>query len=216
MKLIEHYLSIQGEGLRAGQLAYFVRFARCNLRCNWCDSEYTFGPGKEIPFAAVAKAIRKSGARFVCITGGEPLLHKEDCLKLIRNFPKIHFDIETGGSLDIRPYLKPNVSVIMDWKLKSSGMGHKMNAANLNCLRPQADLIKLVTDGSKAEFSQMRALIRKTRARQVPISLQPVQLKGGGISAQKLANWAIRLKNPRVRVNLQLHKILWPARRRGV
>ncbi len=223
MKLIEHYLSIQGEGLRSGQLAYFVRFARCNLRCSWCDSSYTFGPGKEFPFAKIAAAIRLSKTRFVCLTGGEPLLHREDCLKLIRTFPKIHFDIETGGSLDIRPYLKPNVSVIMDWKLKSSGMGHKMNAANLNVLRPKNDLIKLVTDFSRAEIAEMQSLIRRTGRDQVPVSIQPIhqpiqraRMNGVEKTAQKLANWAIRLKNPRVRVNLQLHKILWPARRRGV
>lgn len=212
MQLIEHYLSIQGEGLHPGQLAYFVRFARCNLRCAWCDSAYTFGPGREVPFSAAARAIRTSKSRFVCLTGGEPLLHREDCLNLIRAFPKLHFDIETGGSLDIRPYLKPNVSVIMDWKLKSSNMGRKMMASNLDCLRPKADLIKLVTDFSTAEIAEMKRLIQRTEKSDVPVSIQPVQ----GTSPQKIADWAVRLKNPRVRVNLQLHKLIWPRRRRGV
>ncbi len=212
MRLIEHYLSVQGEGLHPGQLSYFVRFARCNLRCSWCDSAYTFGPGREIPFAAVARAIRKSRAGFVCLTGGEPLLHKEGCLKLIRAFPRLRFDVETGGSLDIRPYLKSNVSVIMDWKLKSSGMGRKMNADNLTHLRPKMDIIKLVTDFSRAEIAEMRAIARRTERRGIPLSIQPVH----GTSAQKIADWAIKLKNPRIRVNLQLHKLIWPRRRRGV
>ncbi len=212
MRLIEHYLSVQGEGLHPGQLTYFVRFARCNLRCSWCDSAYTFGPGREVPFAAVARAIRESKARFVCLTGGEPLLHKEDCLNLIRAFPKLHFDIETGGSLDILPCLKPNVSVIMDWKLTSSKMGHKMIAASLQYLRPKLDMIKLVTNFSTAEIAEMNSLIQRTEKSKVPVSIQPVQ----GTSPQKIADWAIQLKNPRIRVNLQLHKLIWPRRRRGV
>ncbi len=212
MNLIEHYLSIQGEGLHSGKLTYFVRFARCNLRCSWCDSAYTFGNGSDIPFNAVATAIKKSKARFVCLTGGEPLLHKEDCLKLIRAFPRHHFDIETGGSLDIRPYLKTNTSIIMDWKLKSSGMGHKMNLSNLERLRLNSDLIKLVTDFSKTEIAEMKTLIRRTEGHKIPLSIQPVY----GTNPQKITEWAIALKNPRVQINLQLHKLIWPHKHRGV
>src|SRR5438034_8841034 len=101
MELIEHYLSIQGEGLHPGKLTYFVRFARCNLACTWCDSTYTFGKGDEIDFETVAEAIEASRAPYVCLTGGEPLLHTDDCVRLIQHFPQIHFDVETGGSLDI-------------------------------------------------------------------------------------------------------------------
>lgn len=212
MKLIEHYLSIQGEGLHPGRPTYFVRFARCNLRCSWCDSAYTFGPGKEVPFRTVVSAIQKSRARYVCLTGGEPLLHKNDCLQLIRRFPKVHFDIETGGSLDIRPYLKPNVSVIMDWKLEGSGMKHRMLKSNLPLLRPKADLIKLVTRVNPAERREMKSFIRATQKTQVPVSIQPVH----GSSARSAAEWALSLKNPRVQLNLQLHKIIWPGKKRGV
>src|SRR3989344_3851580 len=162
MQLIEHYLSIQGEGLRAGKLTYFVRFARCNLSCAWCDSAYTFGKGEEISFAAVANAILGSKARFVCLTGGEPLLHTEDCLRLIRHFPEIHFDIETGGALDIAPVQTPISSVIIDWKLTHSGMSSRMKEEHLRLLGPDNDLLKFVTDGSDEEKAEIRALIART------------------------------------------------------
>src|SRR3989344_4755464 len=155
MQLIEHYLSIQGEGLHPGKLTYFVRFARCNLSCTWCDSTYTFGKGEEVSFAVVANAILGSKARFVCLTGGEPLLHTEDCLRLMRHFPEIHFDIETGGALDIAPVQLPNASVIMDWKLKHSGMNPKMKEEHLKLLSPDKDLLKFVTDGSDEESAEM-------------------------------------------------------------
>lgn len=212
MQLIEHYLSIQGEGLHGGKPAYFLRFARCNLRCSWCDSAYTFGKGKKVGFKAVAGAIRKSRAAFVCLTGGEPLLHKEDCLALIRAFPGLHFDIETGGSLNIAPFQFPNSSIVMDWKLKHSRMAHRMNAENLPLLRKDFDLLKLVTDCSNVELKEMRKVIEKTERFGFPISLQPVY----GTDPAKLADWALALRNPRIQVNLQLHKIIWPFAQKGV
>lgn len=212
MQLIEHYLSIQGEGLRAGKLTYFVRFARCNLSCSWCDSTYTFGKGEEISFAVVANAILGSKARFVCLTGGEPLLHTEDCLRLIRHFPEIHFDIETGGALDIALVQFPNASVIMDWKLKHSGMNPKMKEEHLKLLRPDKDLLKFVTDGSDDESTEMLALITRTETLEFPISVQPVW----GADARKLTEWALSLKNPRLQVNLQIHKLIWGQVKTGV
>ena len=212
MQLIEHYASLQGEGLHSGKLTYFVRFARCNLRCAWCDSAYTFGPGRKAAFGAVAAAIRRSGARFVCLTGGEPLLHREDCLRLIRAFPGLHFDIETGGSLDIGPVRLENTSVIMDWKLAHSGMGRRMRPANLPLLRPGSDLLKLVTDGSAAEKREILRLVRQTAKHGFPVSLQPVH----GTAPAPLAEWLVSLKNPRLQFNLQVHKAIWPGRDRGV
>jgi 7-carboxy-7-deazaguanine synthase len=212
MQLIEHYLSIQGEGLHTGKLTYFVRFARCNLRCTWCDSPYSFGEGKNIPFSTIAKAIRKSGAQFVCLTGGEPLLHETDCLHLIRHFPKIHFDIETGGSLPVKKFQSKNTSVIMDWKLNDSGMAHRMVSENLKVLRPPLDLLKLVTTFSKKEKKEMLAVIQATQKTKIPISIQPVW----GTHPKKIAQWLIGLKNPRVQFNLQLHKQIWPNTQRRV
>ncbi len=212
MHLIEHYLSLQGEGLHPGKLTYFVRFARCNLSCSWCDSAYTFGKGDEISFEAAANAILGSKAEFVCLTGGEPLLHMEDCVRLIQHFPELHFDIETGGSLDISPVQFPNSSVIMDWKLESSGMTPRMNSAFLKLLRPESDLLKLVTDGSASEIAQMKALIDETENLGFPISVQPVW----GIDNLKLAEWVLSLKNPRIQFNLQIHKLIWGPARTGV
>jgi 7-carboxy-7-deazaguanine synthase len=212
MQLIEHYASLQGEGLHPGKLTYFVRFARCNLRCAWCDSEYTFGAGRKTSFSAVASALRRSGARFVCLTGGEPLLHREDCVRLIRAFPQLHFDLETGGSLDIAPVQYANTSVIMDWKLRSSGMSRKMKPGNLPLLRREQDLLKLVTDGSSAERKEIRGILRKTEKYGFPVSIQPLH----GIDPAPLAEWTISLKNPRLQFNLQLHKLIWPRRTSGV
>jgi 7-carboxy-7-deazaguanine synthase len=212
MRLIEHYLSVQGEGLRSGKLTYFVRFARCNLRCSWCDSAYTFGEGEEIAFEPVTRAIEESRAAFVCLTGGEPLLHPEDCLKLIRHFPKLHFDLETGGSLGFSQFLLPNVSVIMDWKLEHSGMSGKMKEEYLKLLRPNHDLLKFVSDGSAEERNEILGILAKTEKSGVPVSIQPVH----GADPGSLADWVVSLKNPRLQINLQLHKVLWPGAQSGV
>ena len=212
MELVEHYLSLQGEGLHSGQPTYFVRFARCNLRCTWCDSSYTFPPGCDVPLNKVLQAIRKSRTARVCLTGGEPLLHTPDCLALIRKLPKIHFDIETGGSLPIRPVQLPNTSVILDWKLSSSSMNNRMDPENLKTLRPRQDLLKCVTDFSPAEKKQVRELLQETQKLRFSISLQPVW----GTDPTPLAEWIVQQKNPRLRINLQLHRILWPNQHRGV
>lgn len=212
MQLIEHYLSIQGEGLHPGKLTYFVRFARCNLNCVWCDSTYTFGKGSNVEFDTVVRAIRRSRARLVCLTGGEPLLHTDDCVKIIRHLPEIHFDIETGGSLDIAPVQRQNTSVIMDWKLKHSGMSHKMKDDNLALLRPVEDLLKFVTDMSPAEKREIEDMVDRTETLGFPISLQPVY----GTDPENLTEWMISLKNPRIQVNLQIHKLIWGPERTGV
>ena len=212
MQLIEHYLSIQGEGLHPGKLTYFVRFARCNLSCAWCDSTYTFGKGEEISFATVANGILGSKAKFVCLTGGEPLLHGEDCLRLITHFPEIRFDIETGGSQDIAPVQLANSSVIMDWKLEASGMNPKMKEEHLTLLRPAQDLLKFVTDMSEEEMDEMKDLISRTEKLDFPISIQPVW----GTDARKLTEWVLSLKNPRLQVNLQIHKLIWGPDKVGV
>lgn len=212
MQLIEHYLSIQGEGLHPGKLTYFVRFARCNLRCTWCDSAYTFKKGTEISFPAVVKAITKSRAKFVCLTGGEPLLHTEDCVRLISHFPTNQFDIETGGSLKIGPVQQANSSLIMDWKLKHSGMNHKMKEENLFLLRSECDLLKFVTDGSPVEIEEMIEISEETERIGFPISVQPIF----GTDPQKLTEWIIALKNPRFQINLQIHKYIWSESEAGV
>ncbi len=212
MQIIEHYLSIQGEGLRSGKLTYFVRFARCNLRCAWCDSVYTFGKGQKIHTETILNAIEKSGAPFICLTGGEPLLHPEDCLELIRSFPNRHFDIETGGSLDIAPFQARNTSIIMDWKLAHSGMNHKMKEDNLRLLRKDFDLLKFVTDASDLEKSEILEIALKTETQEFPISIQPVF----GAAPHTLTDWMIGLKNPRFQINLQIHKYIWSKVQTGV
>lgn len=212
LKLIEHYLSLQGEGLRSGKLAYFVRFAGCNLRCQWCDSKFSFGKGKQIPFQKIVKEIKDSKAQFVCLTGGEPLLHEADCIRLIRQFPKVHFDIETGGALDIsKPQLR-NSSIIMDWKLRHSGMNDQMKKENLALLRRTNDLLKFVTDMSVPDQKEILKIVKITEKERFPISLQPLH----GTNIKKCADWIIKQKNPRLQINLQIHKYIWPLNTRKV
>ncbi len=212
MKLIEHYLSIQGEGLRTGKPSYFVRFARCNLRCSWCDTTYSFGEGDDVSFEKVVAAIKESKVQWVCLTGGEPLLHSEDCLKLCTHLSEYQFDIETGGSLDIRPVQVQNSSIIMDWKLQHSGMNHKMKEENLSYLRSDRDLLKFVTDGSQEERDEIARMIEKTSAMGFPISIQPLF----GTEVRPIAEWLLNLKNSRLQLNLQIHKLIWPTLPLGV
>ena len=137
-KVIEIFESINGEGMRAGELAVFVRMKGCNLSCNYCDTMWANKPDcefAEMTAEQIVDRVKKSGIKNVTLTGGEPLLQK-DADKLLEEFSSekdIRVEIETNGSIDLKPFLKfENVSFTMDYKLPESDMekgGHKKCSA---------------------------------------------------------------------------------------
>jgi len=203
VRVIEVFHSLQGEGLLTGVRTTFVRTARCNLRCRWCDTTYSFGPGHERSIPSLLAEVARHKTRHVCLTGGEPLLQRES-LELVRRLSDrgLTTVIETGGSLDVRPYVGiPGVHLRVDVKCPSSGMERRNLWSNLPRLSA-ADTIKFVI-GDRRDYLYARRVVRRYRG---PASLvfQPVW----GTDAGRLADWVLADRLD-VRLLLQEHKVLW-------
>ena len=203
MRIIEIFHSVQGEGPFTGFRTSFVRTARCNLRCTWCDTTYSFGPGRERSISSILRTVASHRTRYVCLTGGEPLLQKESPALLQALADRgITSVVETGGSLDVSPYLEiPRVHLSVDVKCPGSKMEKANRWANLPLLRPQ-DIVKFVI-ADRTDYLYAR---RTLRSEPMPESVvfQPVW----GSDARALAEWAISDRLD-VRVMLQEHKFLW-------
>lgn len=203
MRIIEVFHSVQGEGPLTGVRTSFVRTARCNLRCAWCDTAYSFGAGSERSVPSLLREVAAHRTRNVCLTGGEPLLQKES-VRLVREFSRrgITTVIETGGSLDVTPFLPiPRVVLSVDVKCPSSKMEAKNRWENLPLLRA-SDVLKFVI-GDRADYLYARRVVRKYRG-PATVVFQPVW----GSDAGRLADWVLADRLD-VRVMLQEHKVLW-------
>jgi 7-carboxy-7-deazaguanine synthase len=203
MRIIEIFHSLQGEGPLSGVRTSFIRTARCNLRCSWCDTPYSFGPGREMSLEDILRRVRRHRTHHACLTGGEPLLQRESpelCRRLSSEGYRVV--LETGGSLDIGPYLDiPGLLVSLDIKAPSSGMQLRMRWSNLELLRPQ-DVVKIVIQ-DRRDYLYARRFVRAQRF-PCEVVFQPVW----GTPAGRLADWVLRDKLD-VRVLLQEHKVLW-------
>jgi 7-carboxy-7-deazaguanine synthase len=203
MRIIEIFHSVQGEGPFTGVRTSFIRTARCNLRCTWCDTTYSFGPGRERTIASILREVARHKTRNVCLTGGEPLLQKE-APALLRALSQrgITTVVETGGSLDVSPYLDiARVHLSVDVKCPASKMEKANRWANLPLLRP-IDIVKFVI-ADRADYLYARKVLR-TRPMPETVVFQPVW----GSDARALAEWVLTDRLD-VRVMLQEHKFLW-------
>ena len=203
MRIIEVFHSLQGEGPLTGVRTTFVRTARCNLRCSWCDTKYSFGPGRERSIESIVREVARNRTRHVCLTGGEPLLQPESPA-LVRALSRrgIQTVIETGGSLDVRPYLSiPRVVLSVDVKCPSSRMEGRNRWENLRLLRA-GDVLKFVI-ADRHDYLYARRVLRTYRG-PATVVFQPVW----GSDAGRLADWVLRDRLD-VRVLLQEHKVLW-------
>ena len=206
MRVIEVFHSVQGEGLLTGIRTTFIRTARCNLRCTWCDTKYSFGPGTERSIPSLLREVTRNRTRYVCLTGGEPLLQRES-VDLVRRLSGrgVTTVIETGGSLDVGPYLGiPNVILSVDVKCPGSRMDSHNRWENLPLLRA-GDVIKFVV-GDRPDYLYARRVVRKYRG-PATLLFQPVW----GTDAGRLADWVLE-DHLDVRVMLQEHKLLWGDR----
>ncbi len=203
MRIIEVFHSIQGEGPLTGVRTTFIRTARCNLRCSWCDTPYSFGPGRERTIPSLLRDVARNRTRHVCLTGGEPLLQSES-RNLVEQLARrgVTTVIETGGSLDVSPYLAiPGVVLSVDVKCPSSKMESHNRWSNLPLLRA-GDVIKFVIS-DRADYLYARKVLREYHA-PATLVFQPVW----GTDAARLAEWVLADRLD-VRVMLQEHKVLW-------
>lgn len=209
LRISEIYASIQGESQFAGLPCVFVRLTGCNLRCTWCDSEFTFTGGDHRSIDDVVQAALAYGIEVVEVTGGEPLAQRQ-ALPLMERLLQGGATVllETSGSIDISTVPAP-VHVIMDLKPPDSGESEKNLWSNLAHLRPHHE-VKFVL-ASRGDYEWARGVVR---AHEWACSLlfSPVW---GGVEPKDLVDWILEDKLP-VRFQLQLHKVIWPADERGV
>ena len=217
-EVVERFLSINGEGAHAGELAAFIRFKNCNLNCSYCDTSWANQP--DAPFTltdadALCEWVKDSGVRNVTLTGGEPLLQanvKELITKLIEQGNRV--EIETNGSVDLRPFMDARSRPVftMDYKLPSSGMEKAMCVENFALLNAH-DSVKFVV-GSPEDLERAYEIITAylTNA-PCHIFLSPVF---GQIDPARMVEFMQEKWLTQVRLQLQLHKFIWDPEKRGV
>jgi 7-carboxy-7-deazaguanine synthase len=204
MRVSEIFLSLQGEGLDAGLPTVFLRLSGCNLRCSYCDTTYAFHGGEDLGNDEIISRISALGCKRVCMTGGEPLL--QDIYPLCRRLKEngIWIKLETNGSLPFRR--KHFDAVDMDIKTPSSGESAKMRFSNIDRLRKKDELKFVISEREDYEYS------KDVLERFEPKCNVIFQPSYGVLRPEVLAGWILDDRIS-VRLEIQLHKLLWGDRR---
>ena len=204
LKITEIFVSLQGEARDSGLPTLFIRLTGCPLRCVYCDSEYAFHGGHWWHFDAIVNEASASRVRHVCVTGGEPLAQRR-CADLLERLCNEGYQVslETSGAMDISA-VDTRVSRVLDLKTPGSGEASKNLWSNLDLLTPH-DQVKFVIC-SRADYEWMRQQIAEREIDQRCDLL--VSPSWGQQDATELAEWVLEDHLP-VRLQLQLHKILW-------
>ena len=204
LKIYEIFYSLQGETSRFGLPTVFVRLTGCPMRCTCCDTEYAFSGGSNMEIADILVKVAEFGTRYVTVTGGEPLAQKQ-CHELLKSLCDAGYSVslETGGAMDIAP-VDQRVSIILDIKTPASNEEEKNLWSNLAHIK-SSDEIKFVLcnradyDWAKVKLSEFK-LVEKC-----PVLFSPSFHE---LAANELAAWVLADKL-QVRMQIQLHKILW-------
>ena len=213
LKINEIFFSIQGESSYAGRPCAFVRLTGCNLRCIYCDTQYAYEEGTWLEIPEIVRHVSLFNCRLVEITGGEPLL-QEQTPELIRTLLNQAFTVllETNGSRDIGAVDERCIR-ILDIKCPSSGESEKNRLENLDVLTPNDELKFVIGGREDYEYAKfILSTFLPGRSHLKPPLLSPVS---GKIDTQTLAQWILQDRLD-VRLQLQLHKLIWNPERRGV
>jgi 7-carboxy-7-deazaguanine synthase len=218
-KVVEKFVSINGEGCLCGQLAVFIRFAGCNLNCSYCDTSWA--NKINVPFELMTSKdiydyIKSTKVKNITLTGGEPLIQEEvkELLQTLAEDKEIRVEIETNGSISLNKFMNidNSPSFTMDYKLPSSGMEHKMCLDNFNYLSNK-DTLKFVS-GSLADLQIAKQIIDKYKlVDKTNIFISPVF---GKIEMDKIVEFMKDNKMNGVNLQVQLHKVIWDPNKRGV
>ncbi|OSB18716.1 7-carboxy-7-deazaguanine synthase QueE [Clostridium sporogenes] len=218
-KVVERFVSINGEGRRSGQLAIFIRFAGCNLNCSYCDT--LWANEKDVSYELVSSKdiydyIKSQKIKNVTLTGGEPLMQKGivELLKVLSKDKELYVEIETNGSVLLDEFLdiENSPSFTMDYKLPSSNMENKMALDNFRYLTNK-DTVKFVS-GSIEDLEKAKEIIKKYNlVNTTNIYISPVF---GKINLDTIVEFMKNNKMNGVNLQLQLHKIIWDPNKKGV
>lgn len=216
-KVNEIFSSIDGEGIRTGLSAVFIRLYGCNLKCSYCDTRYSCENNeyKEMTLMDILEKVLSYNIPRVTLTGGEPLIQpgvKDLINSLVVN--GIEVNIETNGAVDLQDFWEfrysSKVIFTMDYKCASSGMEDKMKLWNLKVLQPK-DVIKFVVSNYN-ELEKMEYILKESECKARPY-VSPVF---GAIEPKELVEYVLDNNLNNVTVQVQLHKIIWNPNMRGV
>ena len=207
----EVYRSLQGEGTHAGLPCVFVRLTACHLRCGYCDSAHAFHRGTSIAPNDLIDEVLRLGDPLVNVTGGEPLLQPE-VLPLMARLADAGRTVllETAGAIDISP-VDPRVRFVLDVKTPGSGESAANVWNNLSLLKPTDEVKFVLCDRADFDWS-VGVVVEHGLAGRCPVLLSPAT---GRVEPRELAEWILESGLP-LRLQFQLHKILWGAKARGV
>ena len=217
LRVTEIFHSIQGESTWAGLPCTFIRLTGCPLRCVWCDTEYAFHGGERMTLDEIVARVDEIGTPIVELTGGEPLIHRNAfrlaAMLLDRGYTVL---VETSGAVDVAP-LDPRVHKIMDLKCPGSGEEARNLWPNLDHLTGRDEVKFVIRDRRDYEWARDvirdRGLADRVRAGELRALLfSPVWDE---LDFQDLAAWILEDRLP-VRLQIQLHKVIWGANVPGV
>lgn len=207
----EIYRSLQGESTWAGWPCVFVRLTACQLRCVYCDTVHAFNQGRAMTIGEVYQAVLDQQTPMVELTGGEPLLQDEvyELMTRLCDASK-QVLIETSGAISTER-VDPRVHVILDVKTPGSGEAAAMHWPNLERLKPMDDVKFVIC--SRADFDwSIDVVDRYDLTSRCPVHFSPSH---GSVGLEELAEWILQ-SNRKIRFQMQLHKVIWGADKRGV
>jgi 7-carboxy-7-deazaguanine synthase len=213
LKVNEIFYSIQGESSYAGRPCVFVRLTGCNLRCSYCDTRYAYEEGEDLEVDAIVDRVRSYRCPLVELTGGEPLMQAETPMLVTRLLDDgCEVLLETNGSHGIGGIDRRCVRII-DIKCPSSGQAEHNDLGNLARLT-EKDELKFVI-GTREDYEYAKRTLGLVGSKQPGAHRTHFSPVFGELAPETLAGWILE-DGLKVRLHLQLHKIIWPPERRGV
>jgi 7-carboxy-7-deazaguanine synthase len=227
MQITEIYKSIQGESTHAGLPCVFVRLTGCNLRCSWCDSEYTFYGGHKMTLEEVLEEVEQlgPGGGLVEITGGEPMLQEREIVPLMQRLLDAGYTVmlETSGERPLERVPKGVVKIV-DVKCPNSGEPDTFRMENLDTLESQDEVKFVLSDRTDYEFARDFVARHDLGRRVNAVLFSPAFSKDASgardasqclLDPQELAEWILADSVP-ARLGLQIHKFIWDPAVKGV
>ena len=218
-KVVEKFISINGEGRCAGELAAFIRFAGCNLNCSYCDTRWA--NEVNVPYEILSEEeiyayIKEQNVNNITLTGGEPLLQENigRLIKLLSKDKSLRIEVETNGAVSLKDYIDigDNVTFTLDYKLPGSKMNHMMVMDNYDLIRTQ-DTVKFVVSDQE-DLDKAREIIEEySLTDKLAVYLSS---SFGVIKPEDIVNYMIEHNLNKVKLQLQMHKYIWDPNRKGV